>query len=67
MTRGLVSRSAWLKLQPFQQGYVFYMQSAWPASELAGVSNPHALGTPAWDAFRCAEFQAMLSVQDSEE
>ena len=63
----LISHAAWRKLSPFHQGYVFYMQAAWPTSELSNASNPHAENTRAWEEFRRGEYSAMLNVQDSEE
>lgn len=63
----LISRDEWRELAPRAQGYVFYLQSSWRTSELAGEKNPHAEGTPAWRAFRDGEQRAVLSVLDGEE
>lgn len=63
----LVTLKAWNELPPYDQGYLLYMQSSWPTSELAGQSNPYAEGTSEWTAFRQGEQRAMLSAQDGEE
>lgn len=63
----LLSRVAWLKLSPSEQGFILYMQASWPTSELHGLTNPHAHGTPAWEEFQQGEQRAVLLTQDSEE
>jgi hypothetical protein len=63
----LVTRKAWHELPPFGQGYAFYMQSAWPTSELKDEKNPYAEGTAEWSAFRQGEQRGMLDAQDGEE
>jgi len=63
----LITRAEWKKLSPFDQGYVLYMQGAWPTSELAGAKNPYQKDTPDWTDFCHGERRAMLSAQDSEE
>jgi hypothetical protein len=63
----LITQKEWKKLPPFNQGHALYMQGSWPTSELKGVKNPYAEGTPAWTAFREGEQRAMLSALDGEE
>lgn len=63
----LIGRDAWRALDPFRQGYVLYMQAAWPTSELGGEQNSHPTGPPAWEAFRRGEANAARDVQDGEE
>ena len=63
----LITLEAWQKLKPFGQGYAFYMQAAWPTSEIAGEKNPYAEGTDDWGAFRQGEQHALSDVQDGEE
>lgn len=63
----LITLAEWQKMKPFEQGYVHYMQSAWPTSELASADNPHAAGTKACAEFKRGEERAMLSAQDGEE
>ena len=63
----LISRNAWKKLPPARQGYLLYMQSSWPTSELAEEKNPYAKDSAAWTAFRQGEQQAVQDAQDGEE
>ena len=63
----LISRDEWRKLSPREQGYLLYMQSSWPTSELAGEKNPHAEGARAHAEFCEGERRAMITAQDSEE
>lgn len=63
----LISRDAWQKLSPFDQGFILYMQGAWPTSELADVTNPHAEGSREHAEFCRGEMSAMLEAQDGEE
>lgn len=63
----LVSLSEWQTLPPFQQGFVMYMQAAWPTSELASVKNPYPEKSPKWEKFNQGEQQAYLNVLDGEE
>jgi hypothetical protein len=63
----LITLETWRKLKPFRQGYAFYMQAAWPTSEIAGEKNPYAEGSDEWGAFRQGEQHAMSDVQDGEE
>jgi hypothetical protein len=63
----LITLEIWKQLPPLQQGYAMYMQSAWPTSPLAEVTNPYAEGTPAWRAFQQGEQRGEQEAQDSEE
>lgn len=63
----LVTLAAWRSLPPLRQGYLLYMQAAWPGSELADATNPHPIGTPAHVDFVHGQRRAMLDVQDGEE
>lgn len=63
----LLSRMAWQRMSPFEQGFILYMQSNWPTSELHGLQNPHAPGTLEWAEFRRGEQRATQVAQDSEE
>ena len=63
----LISLSAWLGRDPFEQGYLLYMQSDWPTSELRGKKNPYPRDTPAWTEFCRGEQRATQSAQDGEE
>jgi hypothetical protein len=63
----LVSLTEWKTLPPFQQGYVLYMQAAWPGSELRRAKNPYTEGSPRWRNFKAGEQRAMLNAQDGEE
>lgn len=63
----LTTRDEWLKMPPQQQGYTLYVESSWPGSELAGITNPYKVGTKAHGEFRHGEYLATLMAQDSEE
>lgn len=54
-------------MPPQQQGYTLYVESSWPGSELAGITNPYKVGTKAHGEFRHGEYLATLMAQDSEE
>lgn len=54
-------------MPPMQQGYVHYMQSAWPGSELAELSNPYPVSTPEHEEWLNGQQRAMLEVQDGED
>jgi len=63
----LITLAEWRALPPFRQGYMLYMQGAWPTSELAQAKNPYQEGTSNWTEFRNGEGRAMRDVQDGEE
>jgi len=63
----LITLEEWRKLPPFRQGYLLYMQGAWPMSEIMGQQNPYTEGSDEWGAFRQGEQHAVSDVQDSEE
>jgi len=48
----LITLATWRKLTPFRQGYLLYMQGAWPTSEIMDQQNPYAEGSDEWGAFR---------------
>lgn len=54
------------KMPPLQQGYVHYMQAAWPGSELAELSNPYPVSTPAYEEWLNGQQRAILEVIDME-
>lgn len=62
----LVTLEAWRKLTPFRQGYLLYMQGAWPTSEIMDQQNPYPEGSDEWGAFRQGQQHAMSDVQDSQ-
>lgn len=61
---GVVHWSIRSKLTPFRQGYLLYMQGAWPMSELKDQRNPYAEDSDEWGAFRQGEQHAMSDVPD---
>lgn len=63
----LITLEAWRKLTPFRQGYLLYMQGAWPTSEITNQPNPYKEGSDEWNAFCQGEQHAMLDAQDNEE
>ena len=63
----LVTLAAWKRLTPALQGYVRYMQSDRPGSELHGQLCPYESGTKEHHAFHEGERRAVLEAQDSEE
>jgi hypothetical protein len=63
----LIALEAWQKLTPFRQGFTFYMQAAWPTSELKDEKNPYKESSADWEAFRQGEQRATSVAQDSEE
>jgi len=63
----LITLAEWKQLPPFDQGFLHYLQEAWPTSELKGEKNPYAKDSPEWSAFRQGAQRAMLDVQDGEE
>lgn len=63
----LITKTEYDKLTPIQQGYVVYMQSEWPGSELKEFSNPYPDGSKEYDEWRDGEFRGVLAAQDSEE
>ena len=63
----LLTLAEWEKIPPYQQGYVAYMQSSWPGSELLGATCPYDLGTRERRQFYEGEQAAVLAAQDSEE
>jgi len=63
----LITLEAWRKLTPFRKGYLYYMQAAWPTSEIAREENPYDEGSDDWGAFRQGEQHAMSDVQYGEE
>lgn len=63
----LITKRAWEELTPRSQGYVTYMQSAHPGSELKDVTCPYPIGSNSAKEYAAGEFDAMISVQDSEE
>ena len=63
----LISLEAWRKLSPYDKGYLLYMQSSWPTSELVSAKNPYPSGTPDYQDFCRGEQCAVQSAQDGEE
>lgn len=63
----LVTKERWLKLSPKSQGYVLYMQSELPESELKGLGNPYAAFMRAHRDFQDGENEAILEAQDADE
>ena len=63
----LITLAEWKKLPPRGQGYLMYMQSSWPTSELAKAKNPYAAGSHKWAEFCEGEQHATRSAQDGEE
>ena len=63
----LVTMAEFEKMKPKQQGFVLYMQQAWPGSELRDIRNPYKKGTPENDEFLAGELRGVLAAQDSEE
>jgi hypothetical protein len=57
----------WNEMTPRSQGYVLYMESEWPGSELKGIKNPYAKGSMEDIMFRDGETRGVLAAQDSEE
>lgn len=63
----LVTKGEWDQMEPRAQGYVLYMQSAHPGSELADVENPYGHGSRSYYLFLAGERMAVLEAQDGEE
>ncbi len=53
-------------LSPFQQGYLCYMQSSWPGSEIPDRC-PYEDGSVQAGRWNEGTFRAMLATQDGEE
>ena len=66
-TTDLVTRAEFEKLPPRTQGYVHYMQAAWPKSELRGVKCPYEPGTTEYLHWQGGEYAAMLEAQDGDD
>lgn len=63
----LVSRSAWNKLTPHEQGFVYYAQARWPTSALRTLKNPYPPGSAAHAEFCRGEQHGAQVAQDGEE
>lgn len=63
----LITLAEWKKMPPYDQGYLMYMQSSWPTSELAEAKNTYAEGSAELFTFREGEHRATMSAQDGEE
>lgn len=62
----LVTAVEYGKMPPMQQGYVHYMQAAWPGSELAELINPYPVSTPQHEEWLNGQQRAILEVMDME-
>jgi hypothetical protein len=63
----LFTLAEWQKLSPRAQGYVLYMESEWPGSELKGHTCPYAIGSADHAEFSEGERRAVQAAMDSEE
>jgi hypothetical protein len=63
----LITKAEWDQMEPRAQGYVLYMESEHPGSELKGLGNPYNQGSRMADLFNEGERVAVLEAQDSEE
>lgn len=63
----LTTLAKWRTLSPVRQGWVFYMESSWPTSELAQQQNPYEIGSKRRAEFCRGEMLATRSAQDGEE
>jgi hypothetical protein len=63
----LITKAEWEEMEPRSQGYVLYMQSEHPGSELKGLGNYHPEDSESALLFAEGERIAVLEAQDSEE
>jgi len=63
----LISRAEYDALNAFSQGYAVYWEGDQPGSELHGLTNPYAAGTPEHDEWNRGQVLATQNAQDSEE
>ncbi len=63
----LVTKAEYDALSPRSQGYIAYWQGDRAGSELHGLKNPYAAGTPAHEAWNFGQTVATQNAQDSEE
>jgi hypothetical protein len=63
----LTTLAKYNRLTPYLQGYVVYVEAAWPGSELVREVNPYSQGTRQWKKWEEGNHQAMLDVMDGEE
>lgn len=63
----LLTLEEYESLSPYKKGYVSYLQSSWPESELPEDVNPFGEDTTGYHQFNDGAFHAMIDVQDSVE
>ena len=61
----LMTFEEWASLPPRAQGYVAYMQSRWPGSEIP-PKCPYIAGSMLAEAWECGERIGILEAQDGE-
>ena len=68
MERQLTTFEEYCRMSPKQQGYVAYMEAAWPGSELKGHDdNPYSAGSKESAEWKHGQALAVQEAQDSEE
>lgn len=68
MANRLPTRAEWDAAIPFRQGYLSYLYSAWPKSEVPNEGQcPYKQGSKEYDLFQQGVRKAVQDAQDSEE
>jgi hypothetical protein len=63
----LITLAKYKKLTPLQQGFVQYMQGAWPTSELKNEKNPYPKGSKKYKEWNDGQTAGVLAAQDADD